>query len=214
MWQKSALYLILMSHFLLLNIHINAYAEETKSVKLLVWGDSLSAAYGIPVEQGWVHLLQQQLGKQVTVINASVSGETTEGGLTRLPAALEQYQPQVMLLELGANDGLRGINTEVTQSNLNKMIQMAQQYDTKVVVLGIKIPPNYGVAYTTRFEQVFADLAQQYSLGFVPFILEGIATDYDLMQADGLHPNAKAQPILLQNIMPTLEKVLKIRHPS
>jgi len=202
-------YITLVSHLFLLLL-TNTYAEEAKSMRLLVWGDSLSAAYGIPVEQGWVNLLQKQLGKQVKVMNASISGETTEGGVTRLPAALRQYQPDVMLLELGANDGLRGMRTEVIHENLNKMIQMAQKKQITVVLLGIKIPPNYGVGYTTQFEKVFTDLVQQYSLNFVPFILEGIATDYALMQADGLHPNAEAQPVLLKNILPALENIFKV----
>lgn len=214
MLRKSVVGLILIGHFLLLNMNTNAYAEETQSVRLLIWGDSLSAAYGIPIEQGWGHLLQQQLGQEVKVTNASISGETTEGGLTRLPAALEQYKPNVMLLELGANDGLRGISTDVIHKNLNKMIQMAHKNNITVVLLGIKIPPNYGIAYTTQFEKVFADLAQRYTLGFVPFILEGVATDYALMQADGLHPNEKAQPVLLKNIMPVLKKVLKTAETS
>lgn len=209
MLKKNVFYFAMLGHlfFILLT---NTYAEEAKSMRLLVWGDSLSAAYGIPVEQGWVNLLQKQLGKQVKVMNASISGETTEGGVTRLPDALEQYKPDVMLLELGANDGLRGIRPEVIHKNLKTMIQMAQKKQITVVLLGIKIPPNYGVGYTTQFEKVFADLAQQYSLDFVPFILEGIAMDYSLMQADGLHPNAKAQPVLLENIMPALENIFKI----
>jgi acyl-CoA thioesterase-1 len=209
MLKKTVFYFIFLGHLFLILL-TNTYAEEAKSMRLLVWGDSLSAAYGIPVEQGWVNLLQKQLGKQVKMMNASISGETTEGGVTRLPAALEQYKPDVMLLELGANDGLRGMRTEVMRKNLKKMIQMAQQKQITVVLLGIKIPPNYGVGYTTQFEKVFADLAEQYSLYFVPFILEGIAMDYSLMQADGLHPNAKAQPVLLKNIMPALEKILKV----
>jgi acyl-CoA thioesterase-1 len=209
MLKKTVFYFIFLGHLFLILL-TNTYAEEAKSMRLLVWGDSLSAAYGIPVEQGWVNLLQKQLGKQVKMMNASISGETTEGGVTRLPAALEQYKPDVMLLELGANDGLRGMRTEVMRKNLKKMIQMAQQKQITVVLLGIKIPPKYGVGYTTQFEKVFADLAEQYSLYFVPFILEGIAMDYSLMQADGLHPNAKAQPVLLKNIMPALEKILKV----
>jgi len=209
MLKKTVFYFALLGHLFLILL-TNTYAEETKSMRLLVWGDSLSAAYGIPVEQGWVNLLQKQLGKQVKMMNASISGETTEGGVTRLPDALEQYKPDVMLLELGANDGLRGMRTEMMHKNLKKMIQMAQKKQIIVVLLGIKIPPNYGVGYITQFEKVFADLAQQYSLDFVPFILEGIAMDYSLMQADGLHPNAKAQPVLLKNIMPALENILKI----
>lgn len=202
---KIVFYLTLVSSLLL----STSYAEETKLMRWLVWGDSLSAAYGIPVEQGWVNLLQQQLSKQVKVINASISGETTEGGLTRFPEALKQHKPDVVLLELGANDGLRGMRTEIIHKNLSKMIQMAQKRQITVVLLGIKIPPNYGMGYTTQFDKVFVDLAERYKLDFVPFILQDIATDYSLMQADGLHPNVKAQPVLLKNIMPVLQLTLK-----
>ena len=175
---------------------------------LLVWGDSLSAAYGIPVEKGWVSLLQTRLGDQAKVINASISGETTQGGVVRLAAALDQYQPDIMLIELGGNDGLRGIRTDVMQKNMTVMIEMAQKQDVKVALLGIKIPPNYGKRYTEKFEKVFTDLADQYQLSLVPFILEGIASDYDLMQADGIHPNVKAQMRLLDNVMPVVKETL------
>ncbi|MEE9303135.1 MAG: arylesterase [Thiotrichaceae bacterium] len=196
----------ILSFLLLSSVH--AATEEDKPVKILVWGDSLSAAYGIPVEKGWVSLLENKLGKRVAITNASISGETTQGGLTRLPDALNKHSPDMMLLELGANDGLRGIRSAVMRKNLNAMISLAKQQDITVILLGMKIPPNYGLSYTRKFEAVFSDLAEKYQLGFVPFILKDIATDYDLMQADGLHPNSKAQPLLLNNILPVLEDKL------
>jgi len=184
-------------------------SNRDKTMKLLVWGDSLSAAYGIPVEKGWVQLLRNKLGQQVAITNASISGETTQGGLVRLPEALAKHKPDMMLLQLGANDGLRGISTEVMQKNLTEMITLARQKDITVILLGIKIPPNYGLSFTKKFDAVFVDLAAQYELAFVPFILKDIALDYDLMQEDGLHPNVKAQPILLGNIFPVLEGELE-----
>ncbi len=195
----------ILSLFLISSANADSVASTDKTVKLLVWGDSLSAAYGIPVEKGWVNLLRNKLGKQVEITNASISGETTQGGLTRLPDALDKHKPDIMLLELGGNDGLRGIRSEVMHNNLNEMITLAQQKKITVILLGIKIPPNYGLAYTNKFEKVFSDLAEQYKLSFVPFILKVIALDYDVMQADGIHPNIKAQPILLNNIFPVLE---------
>lgn len=176
---------------------------------LLVWGDSLSAAYGIPVEKGWVSLLQTRLEDQANVLNASISGETTQGGAVRLAAALDKHKPNILLIELGGNDGLRGIRTDIMQKNMAAMIEIAQKQGIKVGLLGIKIPPNYGKRYTEQFEKVFTDLADQYQLSFVPFILEGIASDYDLMQADGIHPNVEAQKRLLDNIMPVVKVVLE-----
>ncbi len=182
--------------------------KTVSPVKVLVWGDSLSAAYGIPVADGWVSLLQKTLGGRVEISNASISGETTQGGLTRLPAALKRYQPDILLLELGANDGLRGISLKIMRENLRKMIELAQQQGATVILLGMKLPPNYGLQYTHDFEQVFAGLASRYALGFVPFLLEKVALQYEMMQADGLHPNSKAQPLILQQVLPVLKQQL------
>ncbi len=176
---------------------------------LLVWGDSLSAAYGIPVEKGWVALLQTQLGKDYTIVNGSISGETSSGGLTRLPAALKDHQPTYVLLELGANDGLRGIAIDTMRSNLEQMIKLAQAANAKVVLIGIKLPPNYGATFTDKFEATYSELAKQYNLPLVPFLLEGVADNWDLMQADGLHPTAEAEPKVLENVWKVLEEVLK-----
>jgi len=182
------------------------YATE----KILVWGDSLSAAYGIPVEKGWVNLMQQELGDSISIVNGSVSGETTQGGITRLPAALTQYQPDLVILELGANDGLRGIPPRVTKQNLKKMIQMVQNNNARVILLGMKIPPNYGVAYSRQFESTFTDLAKEFQLPFIPFFLDKVITRLDLLQEDELHPTAKAQPMLMNEVLPVVNKVLKL----
>ena len=203
-----ALYLILTLMGVLPLMNMVMAAETTPPTKILVWGDSLSAAYGIPVDKGWVNLLQQKLQNNAVINNGSISGETTAGGLTRLPAALQTYQPDYVLLELGANDGLRGIKTDTMQANLEQMIQLAQQAKAKVVLLGIKLPPNYGSAYTQKFEAVYTNLAKQYNLPLVPFLLDGIAQNWDLVQTDGVHPTAAAQPIVLDNVWKVLQSVL------
>lgn len=188
-------------------------ADETtpaskNSSTLLVWGDSLSAAYGIPVEKGWVSLLQTKLGDHYKVVNGSISGETTAGGLTRLPEALKQHAPDYVLLELGANDGLRGIDLPTMRRNLEQMITLSQAADTKVILLGIQLPPNYGTTFTEKFSATYTDLAKQYTLPLLPFLLDGIAENWDLMQADGLHPTAEAQPQILENVWKVLEAAL------
>ncbi|WGZ92731.1 MAG: arylesterase [Candidatus Thiothrix putei] len=175
---------------------------------LLIWGDSLSAAYGIPVEEGWVNLLQEKLEDKYRVVNGSISGETSAGGLTRLPDALKTHQPAYLLLELGANDGLRGIDLPTMRSNLEQMVKLAQEAKAQVILIGIKLPPNYGTTFTDKFEAIYAELAKQYALPIVPFLLEGVAEDWDLMQADGLHPTAAAQPQVLGNVWKVLEGVL------
>ena len=176
--------------------------------KILVWGDSLSAAYGIPKEKGWVNLMRQKLGGEFEITNGSISGETTRGGLTRLPNALKKVAPNYLILELGANDGLRGLPPSVTKSNLTKMIEKAQSSDAKVILLGMKIPPNYGTAYANKFESIFTDLADEYKLPFVPFFLENVIEDLKLLQEDELHPTAEAQPLILEEILPVVHSVL------
>ena len=181
---------------------------EKDQPRVLVWGDSLSAAYGIEVKDGWVALLKARYADQLSVVNGSISGETTQSGLTRLPKALETHKPQLLLLELGANDGLRGIKTEVMQQNLQQMIKLAQAQNVQVVLIGIRIPLNYGVTYTQKFEQVYRDLATQNHLPLLPFLLEGVALDFELMQEDGLHPTAQAQPKILDHVLSVLAPVL------
>ncbi|MBF7682049.1 arylesterase [Acinetobacter sp. B5B] len=186
--------------------------QQVMAAKILVVGDSLSAGYGIDVNKGWVHLLQQNLDQQAPkkhqVINASVSGETTTGALARLPKLLQQYKPDVMLLELGGNDGLRGQPPQTIQRNLEKMIQLAQQSGSKTVLFGMKIPPNYGSAYTRAFEQNYTIMSQKYKLPLIPFFLEGVAGHNQLMQSDLIHPNEKAQKILLNNALPYVKGAL------
>ncbi len=176
----------------------------------MVWGDSLSAAYGIPVDKGWVNLMRQELGNDIEITNGSISGETTQGGLTRLPKALKKVAPDIVILELGANDGLRGLPPSVTKKNLTKMIELADKANAKVILLGMRIPPNYGMAYSKRFESAFSELAEQYQLPFIPFFLENIVTDLKLLQEDELHPTAEAQPLLLKNILPTIMDIIDI----
>jgi len=176
--------------------------------KILVWGDSLSAAYGIPKEKGWVNLMREKLGDDYEITNGSISGETTRGGLTRLPSALKKNTPDFLILELGANDGLRGLPPSVTKSNLTKMIEKAQKVDAKVILLGMKIPPNYGTAYANKFESIFSDLAEKYKLPFVPFFLENVIEDLKLLQEDELHPTAEAQPLILERILPVIHSTL------
>ncbi|HIO96734.1 MAG TPA: arylesterase [Leucothrix sp.] len=177
--------------------------------KILVWGDSLSAAYGIPVEKGWVNLMRKKLGDNVEITNGSISGETTQGGLTRFAKALKKATPDFVILELGANDGLRGLPPSVIKQNLTKIIEQAKKANAEVLLLGMRIPPNYGVAYSQKFEKVFSDLAKQYQLPFIPFFLDNIVTDFNLLQEDELHPAVEAQPLILANILPLVNAQLK-----
>lgn len=201
-------------------ITLLAWAGEARSstpargtqTTILILGDSVSAGYGLETQQGWVALLQARLRSQgygYRVINASVSGETTTGGLSRLPRALEIHQPKIVIIELGGNDGLRGLPLGTSRNNLERMIQLSRASGAQVLLLGMKIPPNYGPRYAEGFEQLFRDLASRYQLAFEPFFLEKIALEPDMMQADGLHPTAKAQPIMLDSVWPVLEPLLK-----
>jgi acyl-CoA thioesterase-1 len=178
---------------------------------LLVLGDSLSAGYGIKANSGWVNLLDQRLkteGYDYRIINASISGETTAGGKARLPALLKTHQPSIVILELGANDGLRGLPLLQLRSNLKTMIQAAQAAKAKVLLVGMQIPPNYGATYTRQFASSFSDLADTHNVKLVPFFLEKVALDSSLLQADNLHPNERAQPILLNTVWPQLKTLL------
>ncbi len=186
------------------------HAGEVKSV--LVLGDSISAAYGIDKQAGWVALLEQRLMAKcsnVFIHNASVSGETTAGGLQRLPALLDKYQPKLLIIELGGNDGLRGLLPAQMSANLKAMIAKANGVGTQVVVLGMLMPPNLGAAYVRLFEQAIASVAEQESVIFLDFFLRGVAGHQTLMQDDGLHPTAAAQPRLLANAWQVLEEPLE-----
>jgi acyl-CoA thioesterase-1 len=170
---------------------------------ILVLGDSLSAEYGITRGAGWVKLLEDQLQKQASpwsIFNASISGETSSGGLARLPALLQQKKPGIVLLELGANDALRGLSIEQTEKNLRKMIQISKQSGAKVLLFGIQIPPNYGQDYTNQFKSIYPKLATQESIELLPFFLKGVASQKDYFQADNIHPNEKAQMQLFKNV--------------
>ena len=175
---------------------------------ILVFGDSLSAAYGIPRESGWVSLLQRHLPRH-QVVNASVSGETTAGGLTRLPQVLEAHKPLITIIELGANDGLRGLPMRQTARNLGTMIDLAKKQGSQVLLVGMRLPPNYGPAYTDKFQAVFADVAKARKARLVPFLLAGVAQQRERFQADGLHPDAAAQPLLMDNVWRELQPMLK-----
>jgi acyl-CoA thioesterase-1 len=180
---------------------------------ILVFGDSISAGYGLPrVEQGWVALLQAKLMKEgygYEVVNASVSGETTAGGLARLPRALSLHHPSIVILELGGNDGLRALPIAPMRANLARMADLSTAAGAKVVLLGMRIPPNYGPQYTEQFTQVYAQIAHDEHLALVPFLLDGIALTPTLMQDDGIHPDAAGQPRLLENVWPALAPLLK-----
>ena len=182
------------------------------AAKVVVFGDSISAAYGLEVNKGWVAKLQQTLDQQAkgkhTVINASLCGETTTGGVSRLGNILQQHQADILVLELGGNDGLRGQPPKLMAKNLTTMIQQAKQQKIKVLLLGMKIPPNYGKAYNQAFEAVFVTVAKQEKVPFIPFFLEGVAGQAALMQADGIHPNGQAQDKLLHNVLPVLTGLL------
>jgi acyl-CoA thioesterase-1 len=179
---------------------------------ILVLGDSLSAGYGLETGQGWVSLLQRRLDAQgygYRLVNASVSGETTGGGLARLPRALERHRPAIVVIALGGNDGLRGLPVSELRGNLQSMIRQSRAAGARVVLAGMRIPTNYGPQYTEKFFAVYAELARTERVALVPFFLEGIALRDDLFQDDGIHPNVEAQPILLANLWPVLEPLLE-----
>jgi acyl-CoA thioesterase-1 len=169
-------------------------------------GDSLSAGYGIKLEEGWVNLLQQELAKkkQAKIVNASVSGETSSGGLARLPALLNQHKPNIVIIELGGNDGLRGQPIKILQENLQTMINLSQTSGAKIILIGMQIPTNYGARYTTQFKGTYGMLAEKNKITLVPFLLEGVATHSELIQNDGIHPTAAAQPLIVKNVLPIL----------
>lgn len=188
------------------------FSMTVRSETLLVWGDSLSAAYNIPVEQGWVSLMQQRLnqreGEDWQVVNGSVSGEMSGGGLARLADALDRDTPVLLILGLGSNDGLQGKPLALLKNNLQAMVELAKGQGAQVLLLGNKIPPNYGTAYANGFETVYEDISAEQVISLVPFLLEGVATDFDMMQSDGMHPTAEAQLRLLENVWPYLEPLL------
>lgn len=201
-----------MKPWLILALLVAASACAQTRRPILVFGDSISAGYGINVDAGWVALLQAKLDKRgygYRVINASVSGETTAGGLERLPRALALHHPDILILELGGNDGLRALPATRMRANLERMVALARAARARVLLLGMRIPPNYGPRYTREFHRAFVHLARRDKLAFVPFLLHGIALRPELMQADGLHPNRLGQPLLLANVWPALRPLLR-----
>ncbi|WP_259756020.1 arylesterase [Pseudomonas sp. GCEP-101] len=185
--------------------------QQAAAQTLLVVGDSISAGLGLDTSQGWVNLLDKRLKEQgfdCRVVNASISGDTTAGGLARLPALLSEQKPALVVIELGGNDGLRGMAPAQLQQNLNAMVQQSRQAGAKVVLLGMRLPPNYGQRYTDAFAQVFQSVASEQKIALVPFFLDGVGGVQDMMQADGIHPAVAAQPRLLDNVWPTLKPLL------
>ncbi len=208
--------LLLVISLLGLNFVACANQAFAGSSKILVYGDSLSASYGVAKEQGWVAFLQKKLitlHYQYDVINASISGETTSGGLTRFANTLAKTKPSIVILELGANDGLRGLPVKDMASNLSNMITQSKKANVKVLLVGMQIPPNYGPKYTQSFRKTYLQLSQQHKVSLVPFMLENIAAKPNLIQEDGLHPNAAGQPMMLDNIWPILQLMLKKQAP-
>jgi acyl-CoA thioesterase-1 len=199
--------------FALAVLMVASASAQAEAPVILVFGDSISAGYGLAhVEQGWVELLKTRLNAQgygYQVVNASVSGETTAGGLARLPRALELHHPKIVVLELGGNDGLRALPIAQMRSNLTQMVDLASAAGAKVLLLGMRMPPNYGPQYTEQFSMVFSDLAGEKKLPLVPFLLTDIALSPTLLQGDDIHPNAAGQPILVENVWPTLKSLLK-----
>ena len=188
-----------------------ANATTPAQPTIVVLGDSLSAGYGIKIQQGWVSLLGQRLASEgygYRVVNASVSGETTQGGLARLPRALETHKPAIVIVELGGNDGLRGLPLATSRANLARIIELSRAARARVLLLGMIIPPNYGPRYGDEFREMFASLAGKYSVAFVPFFLDQVALDPQLMQGDGIHPNASGQPKMLENLWSKLKPLL------
>jgi len=200
--------------FLLLTIVTSlACAQNTTSAptKILVMGDSLSAGYGIDIQQSWVNLLEKEITKKhaVQIINASVSGETSSGGNTRLPALLTEHRPNIVILELGGNDALRGQPLNLLEKNLQTMIEASKKTGAKILLAGMQIPPNYGPRYSNQFKALYAQLAEKNQAALIPFLLEGIGGNADLVQRDGIHPTAEAQSIIVRNVQPELEKLLQ-----
>jgi acyl-CoA thioesterase-1 len=202
---------------LLLLAALSLPAAGAEPPRVLVLGDSLSAGYGLARESGWTWLLEERirtLGLPHRVVNASVSGDTTAGGLTRLAPLLERESPAVLVIELGANDGLRGFGFDLIRENLTALVREGRSAGARVLILGVRLPPNYGAAYTEGFQAVFRQVADAEGVPLVPQLLAGVAEDRGLMQADGIHPNAAAQPRILDNVWPALEPLLKAGSPG
>ena len=197
---------------MLLGVHSAGDAKHTE-IKVLILGDSLSAAHNIPVDQGWTQLFSTNIGASFahsSVINASISGETTYGGLQRLPDLLQQHQPSHLIIELGGNDGLRGLGFDQSTDNLRQMVRLAEARGATVLLIGVRMPPNFGAAYNARFQQIFDKVNTEFDIHYLPHFLEDVAaSDPALMQEDGIHPTALAQPILAQKVTSVMAEILK-----
>jgi len=198
--------------FMLLGVH-SADAVKHAEVKVLILGDSLSAAHNIPIEQGWTQLFSTNIRASfahTSVINASISGETTFGGLQRLPELLRQHQPSHLIIELGGNDGLRGLRFDQSTDNLRQMVRLAASKGVTILLIGVRMPPNFGAAYNARFQQIFDKIDAEFDIHYLPRFLEGVAaSDPALMQEDGIHPTALAQPILAQKVTSIMAEIIK-----
>ncbi len=196
---------------LLLCCSLLALPSHALEKSILIVGDSISAGYGMEQEQGWVYLLNQRLSEkniQYNVINLSISGETTGGGLLRLPQAIQRHQPKIVIIELGGNDGLRGYPIDKIRQNLHQMVSISKSTGADVLLVGMMLPPNYGRRYSESFQRTFIEVAEELKVAVLPFLLEGVATHEDLMQRDGIHPNPSAQKLLLDNIWPVIDRLL------
>lgn len=210
MYFTKHLIYVLVAAFLATNT-MAAECDEA-APQILVLGDSLSAAYNMETGAAWPSLLEARLkedGYDWRVFNSSITGDTTQGGVSRLPRLLERYAPGIVILELGGNDGLRGLPPGVTRENLAAMIEMSQKAGARVLLAGIRIPPNYGTQYVERFERIYPELSEQYGTALVPFFMDGVALDPLMMQDDGVHPSVEAQPLLLDNLWPVLQPLLE-----
>ncbi len=196
---------------LCLLVVLSAASAAATTPTIMVLGDSLSSAHGIDERQGWVNLLRQKLeenGYPQTVVNASISGDTTQDGLSRLEDAIGHHRPDIVIVELGGNDGLRAFPIDAIRSNLSRIMETIRESGAKIVLAGMRMPPNYGPDYTDAFAQLYPDLAVRFHAALVPFFMEGVAMDPELMQGDGIHPNARGQPLLLGNVWPVLQPLL------
>ncbi len=196
---------------LLLGAFLAAFSVRADTYTVLVMGDSIGAAYGLPEEDGWVHLAEQTLveeGLDVQIVNASISGDTTAGGLRRLPDAMERFEPDLLVIELGGNDGLRGYQPATMQANLEGMAKIAQDGGADVLIAGMMIPSNYGPAYRKMFSEAFGKAAENSDSTLLPFLLEPIATERDYFQADGIHPSADAQPLIMEHVLPLIRNFI------
>ena len=213
MAQSHIRYIRIVLSSLLLCLLLLSSFNKVQAKSILVLGDSISAGYGMDAEQSWVSLLEQHLVQKFPgeheVINASMSGETAAGAVTRLPNILQSQAPDIVIVELGGNDALRGQPPQLIERSLNQLVTMSVESGAETLLFGMKIPPNYGAAYSQAFEASFERVAEQHGIALLPFFLEGVAGDDGLMQSDGIHPRAEAQPVLLENALPLIEAALQ-----